>query len=328
MSISLSNLPPCTAGVLEAAKKGVSISVEGVLDSSTALVAKVAQRVFKVYLLYNVYEAAFSDILCLKTVRHGTDPCAWLSIHLRGPDLSKGGSGEGGEARFYREGGEEFPFAKNDKDCFFVAEDYVETPGQGILKYIESYATTKSMIKYYGACSTSSLLVSWLPLPAFIKSPLIQGSLGLSMYISPSVKFRFDPAEFKLVGKREELSNDELKFCKDESVGENGPLQGSLVTKYQFSVLDIGISGVIKNGLRTNFRERIPQHKGQFLWGLAQLVAAIALTVILYSASLPYVAGISAAVEVLDGVFEGPWGILAKELFLKLPLYIYTWSQI
>jgi hypothetical protein len=245
-----------------------------------------------------MYEAALSDILCLKTFRHGTSPSAWLKIHFTGPDLERGGTG--GEATFYPERGIQSTYAQRDKGRFYAVQDHLETHGrkeQSKPGSAFSYIDNRGTVKYYALRSSVAYWSSWVPLPAFIKKPIVEGvvrvlenqdpRVKIFGLFSPTIKVHLDPDRVSYPGQLKKPSDPKHHFQADEYSGNDEAFSGACYTKNPISVTDIGICGVLKNGLNTRVFERISENKGQFLWGLVQLVAAVALTALVFPGLLP-----------------------------------------
>lgn len=262
---------------------------------SLSIVGNVACYAFKCYALYSLYEAALSDILCLKTFRHGTDPYAFVKIHLTGPDLKRGGTG--GEARWFEIRGQKSPFADRDGGRFYVVQDYFEVDSK--IETVFSYITHKLTLKYYALRSTVSYYATWLPLPASWKAATAAVAvyacenvkylmiLGISC---ASVKFHLDPDNISYLhqqhGPQEEPTHRFQPDGNDSDIYQ--PFSGACFTTDQLSVSDIGICGILKNGLNRRLPYRIWHHKGQFAWGVAQLIAAVAMTAFFFPTAIPH----------------------------------------
>lgn len=299
-----------------------TVSPEGIKSGSillgakayqTMLVAKnIASKCFKVYALYSMYESALSDIFCLKTFRHGTNPYAAARIILTGPDLRR--AGVDGEARFYRMAhGAESPWAARDRQrqAFYVV-------GEGHLygNIFLDYISTKLTAKYYALRSTAVLFGSLLPLPRswkgnftrlvveIIESDIRTRLLGL---FCPTVKFHINPNRI----------DADLTFHQDEGAGA-----GALYTYDRFSVLDIGILGVLKNGINTDLPTRMWENKRQVLWGVAQLVVAVAFTAFYFPPLIPGSQLVVSSITSIIALREiGVVGELVRLVALGSPLF-------
>ncbi|MGZ3732229.1 MAG: hypothetical protein ACXU9U_00610, partial [Parachlamydiaceae bacterium] len=264
------------------------------VNNPVGVIRGVALNVLKTLAIYNLYEAALSDILCLKTFRHGTSPSGWLKIHFTGPDLERGGTG--GEATFYAERGLQSPYAARDKGRFYAVQDRLESHREkeqsklgSAISYLENIGTTK----YYALRSSIAYWSSWVPLPTSIKKPIIEGVVELLEspdprvkifgLFSPTIKIHLDPDR---VSYPRQINTPKMdvkhSFEADEHSEFGQPFSGACYTKDPISVTDMGICGVLKNGLNTRVFERILENKGQFLWGVVQLVAAVALTAFVF----------------------------------------------
>lgn len=302
--------------------------------SKIGLVA--AKVLFIYYPLYSLLESSLSNILCLKTFRHGTSPNVIARICIEGPDLSRGGIG--GEANYFQSVlGVASPYAHRDKDCFYVVEDVISSKeNKNPFKFMFHYFVTKMTVKYYSLRTSCTYYISWLPMPAKWKAGLTSCTIHvvesdpriatLFSLIAPSVKFHLDPAKVTVISNREALPSDEGQngqayFARDglDSM-ENNSFEGSLVTRHQFSVLDIGVIGVLKNGLNLSLPKRIWENKGQCLWGVAQLVCCVALFALMHPALIPggtAIVGVFTYVSV-RAVYSTMWEIVASIFFLPV----------
>lgn len=285
---------------IDGAKSAVSVVVP-----SLRVIGKVACSAFKLYSLYNLYEAAFSDILCLKTLRHGTDPYAALRITIEGPDHTR--AGQGGEARAIEViTGERSSWHDSvvQKKEFFVVEDFLDVPAESRLETCWNYVRSRVTVKYYSRLATVGALGASLPLPLKIKKTVTQiimhivsnSEMSFLGAITPTVKFHVDPSQVVIRDFRDETHDPgKITFQRDGAPAlKGGDLQGALRTKHQFSVWDMGICGVVKNGLNRGLLSRISARPGQLMWGVAQLVAAVAFTVVLFPGVVPGGALVSA----------------------------------
>lgn len=273
-------------------------------QGSLAAVGKVSLNIFKSYALYSLYEASLSDIFCLKTFRHGTDPSACLKIHLTGPDLNRGGTG--GEARWYEIRQMNSPYAHRDKGRFYVVQDYFERNSRK--ETALSYIANKITLKYYALRSTVSYYGSWMPLPkswkASITSSVVntietEGRARILGMICPSVKIHLDPDCISYPDQSYTPSENIKHTFSPDSYDSNylKDFSGACYTEDPLSVFDIGICGILKNGLNTRLPHRVWHHKGQFLWGVAQLVATVALTAFFFPTLIPHGHTIGAVIQ-------------------------------
>lgn len=256
----------------EGVKSGAQVAASHALPA-LKVVGSVAKNCFKFYFLYSMYESALSDILCLKTYRHGTNPVARLKISLTGPDLDK--AGKEGEAAYYQTvTGQDSEWAARDqaRKAFYVADEIITA-------------------KYYSLRSTSTWLCSMLPMPKSWKGNLTKeivheiesgknGGTAILGLACPTVKFHYDPER---VGSRNYLREDAVEFYKDTPDAGSG----AYYTQDQLSAWDTGLIGILKNGINTRVFKRIQDNPNQFLWGVAQLVAAVAFTVLFFPSVAP-----------------------------------------
>ena len=295
---------------------------------------------FEYYPLYSLYESAFSNILCLKTFRHGSNPYALMRIGIEGNDPQRGG--QGGEASWWLQvNGEKSPYADRDSACFYVVEDICDKTSTydyraglkhktlhdskgSLLDFITDLYYTRIAVKYYSLRSNVSFFTKHLPLPFTWKANLmklvvttLEGShklLLLGSLISPTIKFHIHPNRIAVLQTRRELLcgrmyaryPNTIFFARDEGSTPRGAFAGALVTHQKFSVLDIGILGVLKNGLNLDAIKRIQENKGQFIYGVAQLISAIAITTFYYPRIIPSNFNILSLSQKIESLVRSP----------------------
>lgn len=280
------------------------------------VVGNVAGKCFKMYALYSMYELGLSDVFCLKTFRHGTNPYAAVRIILTGPDLRR--AGLDGEARWYRMvNGEESPWAARDqaRQAFYVVGDSCQGRN-AIVEYLAPIANAKS----YAVGSTAAFCASLMPLPQDLKGHsmrLILMMRGVLLLLCPTVKFHINPNRI----------GQDLRFHRD------GVEAGALFTYDRFSVLDIGILGVLKNGINQDLSRRMWKNKRQVLWGVVQLVVAAVFTVCYFSTLIPGSwVRVSAAASMLasEGVVTERFGQLGElvRAIIIVPALFYAGLQV
>jgi len=332
--------------------------------SAFCFTAKVAGGALGVYTIYSLFESAIADILCLKTFRHGTNPYAHLRINWEGPKYER--AGKGGEADYWKaRHGTSSPFANRDASnggYFYVVEDWMSDDSlKSRFDFVESYISTKLTAKYYSLRSTIGFACSLIPLPRCVTKAVSGCAIELfengvkhgegGFYLraiglmTPTVKFHVKPDTVKISPPvtpvvffadptRDYLENDKLLFARDGSdSGKGGNFEGALVTQYRFSVLDIGFMGILKNGVNSSLFNRIREHKGQCLWGVAQLVYAIAFTALTVGIIAPTMVPYGAAITFVAMNFsEMSPGLQKLACYLSgIPLLIlgsYTLFQI
>jgi hypothetical protein len=280
-----------TSAVTTETIKAGFVTAASFMKDASAKISPVASKFFLFYTLYSMYEAALSDIFCLKTFRHGTSPYAAARIAWTGPDLKR--AGQEGEAAYYKSTtGQESVWARRDQDlqAFYVVEDVCADKRSSI---VMNYMLPKFTAKAYSLRSTVTFIGSLIPLPNSWKGGLIKkvvqvietdARVGCLSFLCPTVKFHLHPDRVKDINTYYDSEIDNaMIFYKDEpSAGD-----GALYTTDQFSVLDIGIVGVLKNGIGSGTIKRIQENRNQFLWGIAQLVTAVAFTAFFIPGVIP-----------------------------------------
>jgi hypothetical protein len=282
------NIPNLVSGniTLESLKVGFNIAATKV-GEAVITIAPIAAESFKLYSLYSMYEAALSDMFCLKTFRHGTNPYAAFRITWTGPDLTRAGI-EGEAAYIKGVTGKESRWAPRDQGlrAFYVFEDFAPSRGTK-MDDIFSYCVTKVNAKWYSLRSTASFICSVLPLPSSWRGVLphelvsmVESIRGATIFgaLCPTVKFHLDP-------KRINSSAENAILLHPDTEGNAGA--GAMYTRSQLSFTDCGVLGVLKNGLNRDLIDRISDNKTQFMWGLTQLVTAVAFTAYFFPAYVP-----------------------------------------
>jgi hypothetical protein len=118
------------------------------------------------YYLARFADQGLSNALGLATLRHGTNPYSWVSIHIMGADPSYGGAAIGGDFGM--------GFDHQNRNNFFVAHRY----------------TGRVISRGYAMMSTANLINKIIPYIGYVFGIYI----GL---ILPNIKFRFSDKEIQ-----------------------------------------------------------------------------------------------------------------------------------
>jgi len=171
----------------------------------------------------------------LATLRHGTNPLSWLSIHLTGANPKMGGSSIGGDfgSEFHQQNVGRFYFA-TDEGRF----------GQNLF----FRAFKARMLPRGYICRSTGLLMGRIYIPT-IFSQAIAGNVALWM---PTIKFRFSQHQVS-------------QMKPDKSI----PGYARSVN-YAVSALNIGIIGTIKEAFTFETFTRINENRVRFITGIAQ----------------------------------------------------------
>jgi hypothetical protein len=264
--------------------EGIKTNIINTASGAYEKIGPIALTALKFYSLYSMYESALSDILCLKTFRHGTSPYAVASITLRGPNHEL--AGKGGEAAFFRATtGEDSAYAARDqfRKAFYVVEDISSENNHKSV--VANYLYPKLVAKGYSLRTTCVSFTSLMPLPKKWKGALIQkvvehiesgqSDCAVFGFFCPTVKFHINPDRINSLSHKSPIN-----FERDHGGGD-----GAMFTKDRFSVRDVGLLGVLNNGINSAVLKRIKDNRGQFIWGIAQLVMAIAFTTFFFPTS-------------------------------------------
>lgn len=219
------------------------------IASQASLVSKAGSRLVQGALLYQLYDSAIANMLCLDTLRHGTSLSSVVRINLQGakPEMSP-------------------------SSLIRVVSLYTDfdDKSHSLGKKITAKLFTPLFTTYYSIRANARDFGSHLPEPTAPLGKVLYlviefiASVALGIF-SPTVKFRFTPEE------REE------RFLVDKG-DDDAKGSGSLYTTDEIETSHLGISGSLRQGLNSSLVGRIKTHPGKFVLGLAQLTAAVALT--------------------------------------------------
>lgn len=207
-------------------------------------------------LLFDIFDDAIADLLCLRTYTHGTSPKCYHNIMKVGADPNRGG--KGGETIYYKatcQNLHEEDAANLSKEQtgwdrrnrFFVCPHEAPPILNRLLPrmytfmscYGENYNDTKSRLV--------KILIT-----------IVSVFEGLC---SPIIKFRF-------------RSDNTVKFEFDQTFAEN---HIAAFTDQAIAADHIGLSGSLRQGLNRQLGSRIKQNPQQFCKGLMKLILSVGL---------------------------------------------------
>lgn len=206
--------------------------------------------------IFDIFDDAIADLLCLRTCAHGTSPKCYHHIMKVGADPNCGG--KGGETNFYKATGQKL--AEEDakrlskeqtgwdrRNRFFVCPHEAPPILNRVLPrmytfmacYGENYNGTKSRV--------AKLIVTVISVFECLSAPII--------------KFRFG-------------SDSDIRFEFDQTFDVN---QIAAFTKQHIPADHIGLSGSIRQGINRELANRIKQNPQQFSIGLVKLALSVGL---------------------------------------------------
>lgn len=216
------------------------------------------------FFLFNLFDDAVADMLCLHTYTHGTSPKNYNSIMWYGTDPSQGGSG--GESALYAAFGQDHDAIEaneksgwNCKNRFFVFPPECPEPMRRWQPRVYSIAACIGE-----NCSTEQNRV--------IKGILIFASI-IQGFCSPTLKLRFAP-------------EDPIHFEWDQTFSEASKL--AAFTEEPISPDHIGLYGSLHEGLNSKWFNRVSENPTLFIQGIAKLVTTVALTALLIQVAYRY----------------------------------------
>lgn len=231
-------------------------------------------------IIFDLFDEAIANILCLKTYTHGTSPKNYHNIMKIGVDPSYGGNG--GENAYFAATGNMPPDSIdpttridgwNCKNRFFVYLPNASAPN----KYFSS------LVYSYQAC----LGENTTPHQYRTKRSRCIRLAALRACSTPTLKFRLAP-------------NNPIKFTIDNTT----PGQTAGYTEQPMSANTIGLYGSLHEGMNSQWLGRIKQNPQQFRRGLLTLAAAVALValVVLSTYASPFHATLLAIYGIVKGV--------------------------
>jgi hypothetical protein len=218
------------------------------------------------YAAYHLFTSALSDTRGLKTLRHGTGPCNYLSIQKNGarPDL---GGKAAGEATLL-----DYSTSKHTENKFFVWNDDFHQEGRvdhasWFVRWLINCKTLHPLVKrlgpkYYsiqGGVAATTVQEA----PAVVRVPL-QVIGGIGGLLTPLLDFHATPEKF------------ERKFQVDENMVPAARHTAKPLKSWKY----IGLPGVLYQGINTKVFSRIKNDPSRFVKGLAKMLL---LTVLILS---------------------------------------------
>lgn len=236
------------------------------------------------FVIARLFSQGLSNLFALETLRHGTNPLSWVSIHLVGALPFAGGSWWGGDAGY--------GFDKQNKNRFYCAHE-VDLFASGYdpkKSHLTSnplidwgYTTlsfyrTQNILHRICRAALNALSTSYLPKTyAYSSIDNASGKASADSHIAflalmtPNIKFHI-PYE---------------RMHEDFSEDFTYPAQFAYSTKKWISPMNSGLIGVICNSLTFKTFEHMKKNPKKVLTGLAQIVVAAGAAALVYRFALP-----------------------------------------
>lgn len=210
----------------------------------------------QVAFLYNLYDSALANILALDTCRHGTSITGFAQIFFFGGRTDLGGAAETTFLKAYSNNLSWNQQRENaNKSRIYVWNDNMDRANPKVPQLKNLWFIAKRIAPIVFSCQANTVL--------FPKGAIAQVAGSLLAIYTPTVKYRFTPQELK------------------EKFEDDPDLTGiAKRTSFDISPSHLGISGSLIQGVNLGVFERIKNKPGTFALGCAQLIAAIALTII------------------------------------------------
>lgn len=253
------------------------------------------------HLVARYAEQGLAHTLGVTTMRHGTNPLSWLSIHLIGFRCSMGGSVVGGDKGA--------ALIEKNKNRIYLAKDAEDYPlinnnGDWVQKIVFHPSSSMRLLpRLYAILGTTNLVLAMLRLPAVgvcilnkeeQLAPACWQKVAVCAiailvlpigFLVPTIKVRIDPEEMRL-------------FQVDLAAGE------ACFTENDIYPDQIGLVGTLRNGLTLQWIDRIRKHPYRLATGVSMLAISIivgygaycTMTTLLVVHRIAMIAGIVTAV--------------------------------
>lgn len=206
------------------------------------------------HIIGRIADQGTANTLGLKTLRHGTNPLSWISIHLLGALPQAGGSTVGGDygSGCHAQNLGRFYFARGPVNLLPNRfKPWHERQLERISAWTSARGIQRLLPKTYAMTSTTNLLNRVLPaLPA----KFLGYSIGA---LIPTIKFRYPEQTVEI-------------FYEDHTI----PNRAACSTDKWQSPLNIGVIGTVWQSLTYRTPIRMFQHPVRVLTGIAQLGVA------------------------------------------------------
>lgn len=239
------------------------------------------------YVIARLFSQGLSNFFALETLRHGTNPLSWVSIHLVGALPFAGGSWWGGDAGY--------GFDKQNKNRFYCAHEVdlfasnydpkkshlTSNPlidwGYTTLRY-----RTQNILHRICRAALNALSTSYLPKTYTYSSidnaagkATAESHVAFLALLTPNIKFHIPYERMR--------RSDDFDFIQDQSY----PVGFAYSTKKWISPMNSGLIGVIWNSLSFKTYERMKENPKKVLTGLAQIGVAATAAALVYRFALP-----------------------------------------
>ncbi len=222
------------------------------------------------FTLFDLFEDALAEMLCLRTYSHGTAPHSYYSIISRGADPAYGGRADKGEGASNRLHGAPYENTGNfdSRDKIYVIPDDNLTGFS--LEYLGNFAglsRNRMATHAYATGTTSGELFGSCAAGNCILLTIAETFSFILTFLSPILKFRFT---------REE--SDVMQFQEDPTFS----LAPAAYTKHSISPDHIGLYGTIVHGFSGDLYGRIQAEPERFMCGLLKLIILVVLAALVY----------------------------------------------
>ncbi|GAB4235411.1 MAG: hypothetical protein Tsb0021_14920 [Chlamydiales bacterium] len=213
--------------------------------------------------LYNLVDDGIANVLCLETLRHGTNPVNNLRIRIQGGRPSQGGSSTGSTNNFHCDCTINYFYMFKDSE--FSPHITAENPTfEKISKLIIKGIGNRFLPTVHASLSGYNLMVETCSakMTSFKVLKIFIGIFGAvtSFIFSPTLRFRFSKI-------------DSSRLQEDFIYNGAAYKTAQVVEPWR-----IGLLGSIVTGVNRKWFSRFKKNKIKFLTGITQLTLASAVT--------------------------------------------------
>lgn len=189
--------------------------------------------------VYSLIDCGIANVLCVETLRHGTDPVAYINIRLNGTD------------RKYDESTVGRLTPRIHQRTYILKED---------CDWIHSI--WPRFFAFTSGVRRCDSLMSSFPKPIRNISSCVGGVI--SCVLTPTINFRF---------RKDEITQDRFELDRG-FIGAPDDITPAYCTKFKIEAWRIGVLGSILSGVDNNLFHRIKNNPMRFVKGLTQVTGA------------------------------------------------------
>jgi hypothetical protein len=220
---------------------------------------------------YTLFDDGLANLLCLQTLRHGTNPVNNIAIRIFGANPEKSGSDTGATKTFSPADPRGYFFVIKDDEYNEVVRSlpppykFNNQLAIAFVKRISCYMfSSNSCMNLSRTLVTSNLALSVLSLFAFL--------------VSPTIRFRFNH-----IDRTRFLDDMDMKATPDPDMSPEINRPVAYKTAQKIEAWRIGTLGSLLSGVNLEWFSRVQRQPTKMLRGVVQLVISIAIATLFRS---------------------------------------------